>query len=391
VDASPRRSDRRSPGPDAIRPPDAPAPHALVDALFLRSPLSTVIYDAAGRVVAVNPAYIRRTGRSAADIPRDYSILADRELERRGVLPLVRRAFAGEDVTLPPLRFAASSPDGGRATAWLRAHLHPVRDASGPVTHVILVHIDLTVQTVEPAPPDTARSRLLAMMSHDLRTPLNAILGYAGLLGAGIAGPVTADQAIHLDRIAESARELAHLVETVHTFARLDTGDDEVSPEDTDVVRLVHEAVAAIRPSAERRGLALDVSGAGTAQLATDAGKVRQIVVNLLWTAMRRSAYGTIRAEVADGADHVLVRISDTGMDLDDGHDAPGSGTPTGIEAVVARLVDGAGLGLSVSAGLARLLDGEVTVESRTAAGTTFLLRLPRSPALQDRLEAAGD
>jgi PAS domain S-box-containing protein len=390
VDASPRRSDRRSSGPEAVRAPDSPAPHALVDALFLRSPLSTVIYDAAGRVVAVNPAYTRRTGLSATDIPRDYSILSDRELDRRGVLPLVKRAFEGEDVTLPPLRFAASSPDGGRTAAWMRAHLHPVRDASGEVTHVILVHIDLTVQTVEPAPPDPARSRLLAMMSHDLRTPLNAILGYAGLLGAGIAGPVTADQAIHLDRIAESARELAHLVETVHAFARLETGDDEISPEDADVVRLVHEAVAAIRPSAERRGLALDLSGAGEARLATDAGKLRQIVVNLLWMAMRRSAHGTIRVEVADDADNVLVRISDTGMDLDDGDGQP-EGSPSGIEAVMARLVDGAGLGLSVSAGLARLLDGEVTVESRTAAGTTFLLRLPRSPAGRGRLEVARD
>ena len=389
MDASPRTSDPRS-GPDASAVRDVPAPYALVDVLFLRSPLSTVIYDAAGRVVAVNPAYTRRTGLSAADVPADYSVLADRELERRGVLPLVQRAFEGEDVTLPPLRFEASPTEGDRVAAWMRAHLHPVRDGSGRVTHVILVHIDLTVQTLEPAPPDAARSRLLAMMSNDLRTPLNAILGYAGLLGAGIAGPVTDDQAVHLDRIAESARELTHLVETVHAFARLETGDDEISPEDTDVVGIVHEAVAAIRQSAERRGLALDVSGDESARLATDGGKVRQIVVNLLWMAMRRSAHGTIRAEVADGVDHVFVRITDTGMDLGDGDAGAGDAQP-GLEEVMARLVDGAGLGLSVSAGLARLLDGEVSIESRTAAGTTFLLRLPRTPVRLGRLEAAGD
>jgi PAS domain S-box-containing protein len=135
----------------AIAPAAAPAvglDGALAEALFAQSPLSTVIYDPEGRLLAVNPAFERLWGVTLGTAPPDYCVLTDPELEGQGVLPFIRRAFQGETVTTPPVRYDISrlSTDGGGRVRWTQAYLYPVRDAAGALTHVVLTHLDLTEQ-----------------------------------------------------------------------------------------------------------------------------------------------------------------------------------------------------------------------------------------------------
>ena len=95
-------------------------------AAFEQSPSSTAIYDAGGHPLAVNPAFERLCGAALADVPPDYSILTDPQLEASGVLPEIRRAFAGEAVTLPPLRYEMESAVGRGRVLWTQAHLYPI-------------------------------------------------------------------------------------------------------------------------------------------------------------------------------------------------------------------------------------------------------------------------
>ncbi|HKG95966.1 MAG TPA: PAS domain S-box protein [Gemmatimonadaceae bacterium] len=117
-------------------------------ALFEQSPFSTVIYDAEGRLLAANAAFERFWGVPVDSAPPDYNVLADPELERQGALPVIRRAFAGETVVTPPVRYDISrlSTSGAGRTVWTQGHFYPVRDAGGRVTHVVLVHVDLTAR-----------------------------------------------------------------------------------------------------------------------------------------------------------------------------------------------------------------------------------------------------
>ncbi len=119
---------------------------ALGRALFEQSPLSTVIYDAAGHVVLANPAFERLFGLRVADLPATYTVLGDPQLAEQGVLPLVQRAFDGEAVVLPPVRYEPAPQLGVTTTSWTQAHLYPLRDAAGAVTAVVLVHLDLTAR-----------------------------------------------------------------------------------------------------------------------------------------------------------------------------------------------------------------------------------------------------
>ena len=135
------RAERAAAGADALGPALV---EALVEALFTQSPFSVGLYDAAGRVVTGNPAYERHWGIRLADVPPDYSLLDDPQLAASGVLDLIRRTYAGEHVVLPPVRYDAAQAAGVGRTVWTQGHCTPVRDASGVVTHVAIVHEDVT-------------------------------------------------------------------------------------------------------------------------------------------------------------------------------------------------------------------------------------------------------
>lgn len=368
-------------------------PGVLLDALFLRSPLAMAVHDAGGRIVAVNEAFTRLTGVAAADILPSYSLLTDGELVRLGMLSEVRRAFAGETVTLPPMRRQPAAPTHAGGTMWMRTHLHPLHDGHGVVTHVLMTQIDLTVHqlsagatsdapTATGPPASRERSVLLAVMSHELRTPLNAIFGYTDLLDAGVGGSTLSNaQSAHLKRIRQAARQLGELIDTVLAFARLEAGDSDLASEDVDIVAVVRDSVETMGPTAEMRGLALELDTPGSVRLETDAAKLRQILISLLSNALKFTERGTVRVAVRDQAGAVFIDVADTGIGIGDADLSIVFEPFTQIDSSLTRRVDGAGLGLALAAGLARLLGGTITVDSRLGAGSTFTLRLPRASA----------
>jgi PAS domain S-box-containing protein len=140
-----------TPAPDDVSETGRAAVNGAAEiglAAFEQSPVSMVVYDAEGRLLALNPAFERLWGVRLADAPPDYCVLRDPQLEQQGVLPLIERAFAGESVTLPPVRYdiSAASPSGRGRTLWTQAHLYALRDESGRVERVVLTHEDVTAR-----------------------------------------------------------------------------------------------------------------------------------------------------------------------------------------------------------------------------------------------------
>lgn len=242
-----------------------------------------------------------------------------------------------------------------------------------------------------------AKADFLAIMSHELRTPLNAIMGYADLLEGEVSGPTTAQQRRQLSRIRASARHLLQLIEEILSFARIDQGEDEIELEPIGAHELARAAAAVIEPMAVAKGLAFDVVRRGDDfTLETDAGKARQVLVNLLSNGVKFTDEGRVELSVGRDGDEAIFTIRDTGIGI----------LPEMLDRIFdpfwqaerpnTRRVGGTGLGLSVSRRFARLLGGDVTVDSTPGRGTTFIVRLPRrvpdsaAEATPSSLAAAG-
>jgi PAS domain S-box-containing protein len=125
---------------------------ARLRARVAQSTVAMAVFAPDGRMLEVNPAFTALYGVTLADVAPGYRVTDDPQLAALGVDALVRRAFAGESVTMPPVRYDPAPATGGAGrTAWTRAHFYPVRDAAGAVVEVVQLQEDVTAQVAAEA------------------------------------------------------------------------------------------------------------------------------------------------------------------------------------------------------------------------------------------------
>ncbi len=135
-----------------------------------------------------------------------------------------------------------------------------------------------------------AKDHFLATLSHELRTPLNTVLGYVQMLQKG---SLPADQqARAIDVISRNAAALGRLVDDVLDTSRIVTGKMRVDLQPCEIERLVQDAIAAIRPAAESKGLRLETVIEHGLTARCDAGRFGQILWNLLANAVKFTPEG---------------------------------------------------------------------------------------------------
>jgi signal transduction histidine kinase len=229
-----------------------------------------------------------------------------------------------------------------------------------------------------------AKSQFLAVMSHELRTPLSGIVGYAELLASQIAGPLSDAQVAQAKRIKTGAWHLASIIDEILTYSRIEAGKETVTRDRVDLARLVRESAELLEPFATSRGLALHIDGpAEPVVVETDAGKVRQIVLNLTGNALKFTERGSVTLSFRRAGGRVALLVQDTGCGIPAGETEQIFEPFAQVDQSHTRVAGGTGLGLTVSRRLARLLGGDVRVRStRLGVGTTFELALPGGVAL---------
>ena len=232
-----------------------------------------------------------------------------------------------------------------------------------------------------------AKSEFLAMMSHELRTPLNAISGYAQLLDAEIAGPLTAKQRGYLGRMGQANTHLLALINDVLNFAKLESGHVQFDMTPVAVATICSSLEAMLAPQVAAKQLAYVCEPIDPSLVVNvDAEKLLQVLINLTTNAMKFTDAGG-RITVKTDADDRTVRISVR----DTGHGIPADKLATIFDPFVqahranSTRTDGVGLGLAISRDLARAMGGDLTAESTPGVGSTFTLSLPRASASDAR------
>ncbi len=235
-----------------------------------------------------------------------------------------------------------------------------------------------------------AKSAFLANMTHELRTPLNAILGYSQILLKD--QELSARNRERITTMDRSGNHLLSMINEVLDLSKIEAGKLTLLPTPFSLDALLDDLCAAFQPRFSEKGLAFaHVAAPGLPMVVhTDAGKLRQVLFNLLGNALKFTQQGAVRLEItpAEG-DRVRFGVLDTGVGIASEelrhifhafHQAGDSHTAA----------QGTGLGLSISQRLVELLGGHLEVESTPGRGSrfSFTLHLPPVAASGDLLAA---
>ena len=226
-----------------------------------------------------------------------------------------------------------------------------------------------------------AKSRFLAQMSHEIRTPMNGVLGMTELL---LATSLTDKQRRFSHTIRESGTALLHVINDILDFSKIEANKLELEQVEFDLAPMVRGLTDLFHEPLQRKGLQwhCEVDKTLPARWCGDAGRVRQILLNLVGNAVKFTERGEIVVSLQrhhDALGQVMMKVSvrDTGIGIpleaqrkifDPFAQADGSMT---------RRFGGTGLGLAIVQRLVEMMGGQLGVESAPGHGSTFWFMLP--------------
>ena len=230
-----------------------------------------------------------------------------------------------------------------------------------------------------------ARAAFLATVSHEIRTPINGVIGMTGLL---LDTNLTAEQWRYANTLRVSAEHLLQVINDMLDYSKLDAGKLEFEHLPLSLRELIDSVVAITAPRAAAKGIALTATLPNDPPegLIGDAGRLRQVLLNLVGNAVKFTEAGevAIAASLKDlgpGRAALTICVTDTGIGI------PAEAAKTlftefgQVDSSVSRRFGGTGLGLAICKRLLDGMGGRIELESTPGVGSRFRFTVPLDKA----------
>jgi len=242
-----------------------------------------------------------------------------------------------------------------------------------------------------------AKSLFVANISHEIRTPMNGVIG---MLRLARQASTPENREEYIDSALQSADALLTVINDVLDFSKIEAGRAVIIPNPFDARLVARQALATVAPRAKQKGLAISarIDDDVPAWVDADDGRIRQVLLNLLGNAVKFTESGSVVLHLscapdAGGGIRLTYTVTDTGIGISEEQRQRLFQVFQQGDDSMSRKYGGTGLGLAISRRLARLMGGDITVESREGAGSTFQFRIPArvSGAVPVAAEASAD
>jgi PAS domain S-box-containing protein len=281
---------------------------------------------------------------------------------------------------------------------WVDLSVSLQRDAAGAPAYMIAIIQDISerkrlegelrraMEAAEAA--NRAKSEFLAHVSHEVRTPLNAILGMNEL---ALDTPVTDQQRKYLTVVQSAAEALLEVINDLLDFSKIEAGKLELDWAAFSLRAALNDTLRSLALRAHRKGLELvsRIHPHVPDAFVGDAGRLRQVLTNLVGNAIKFTDQGevVVEAEVLEeenGPGHgvpldpesppctLLFTVRDTGIGIPREKQQKIFEAFEQADGATTRRYGGTGLGLSIASRLVGLMGGLITVESEPGQGSTF-------------------
>jgi len=347
-----------------------------------QSPAAVMITDVHGAIEYVNPKFTQITGYTAAEVTGQNPRILKSGMQSADVYEeLWKTVLAGGEWRG---EFANRKKSG--EIYWESASIVPIRDSAGAITHFLAVKEDITERkraeeellgakdAAEAA--NRAKSQFLANMSHEIRTPMNGVIGMAGLL---LDSELSLEQRRYAEIVRSSGEALLVVINDILDFSKIEARRLNLECADFDLRSVLEYAASLLGTKMIEKQLELvfEVVPGTPCLLRGDAGKLRQVLVNLLGNAVKFTPQGevavTVRVDSEDEQKATLhFTVRDTGIGFRQEQASVLFEPFVQADGSKTRRYGGTGLGLTISKQLVEMMGGQIGVRSEEGKGATF-------------------
>ena len=294
---------------------------------------------------------------------------------------MMKRCFDGREVAVYSSRLAARNQNGDWEMYVIDVDLSELKRANEELVKAR--------DFAEKA--NRSKSEFLANISHEIRTPMNGVMGMTSLL---LDSMLDIEQREYIQTIMESTQELLGIIDELLDISRIEAGEIRLTPEPFSPRETVEKVVLLFADRAGKKGVDLSVAIHPDVpeKMMGDAGRIRQILINLIGNALKFTHDGHVQvrmqAEKTEEGWTLLCDVKDTGIGMNPELQSRVFEKFTQGDATSKREYGGTGLGLAITKQLVELMGGTISVTSELGQGTSFDFNL-KLPDLEPGAEEA--